>query len=266
MVSTTISGTGDYIRAYAGGLVGGQNSRAAVYNCYNIGTVTSINTAVGNNTENDIGGLIGQAQGGDLYNCYWLSSVAELGIGNNINMPYRCDSFENISDTVNYIYDQVNDERSLLAALNGYPIFEELHIHDNITFTPWFSTDILPTTSGNYYLVNDVTLSDDYYVPEGVSINLCLNDRVISVTNNIYYMGVLPEAELTIYDCGTAERSYSESFPYNSWALDEEFDETETTMLTTGGVITGMTFNGGIINLGKLTINGKSVACFHKSI
>ena len=32
------------------------------------------------------------------------------------------------------------------------------HTHDDITFEPWESTTSLPTTAGNYYLTDDVTL------------------------------------------------------------------------------------------------------------
>ncbi len=176
-------------------------------------------------------------------------------------------SFDSENLTVNSDCDSVETpvvESSGVGILFPLGAVEEIqqstpHIHDNITFEAWTATDSLPTESGNYYLANDVTLSDFHYVPENVSINLCLNDRVISVTNHASYMGVLLGTELTIYDCGTTVRSYSKGSSYNEWALDEEFDETETTMLTTGGVITGMTYNGGILNAGKLTINGGNI-------
>ena len=50
--------------------------------------------------------------------------------------------------------------------------------HEGITFEAWTATDSLPTTAGNYYLVNDVTLSDSWNVPVGES-KLDLNGKSI---------------------------------------------------------------------------------------
>ena len=46
--------------------------------------------------------------------------------------------------------------------------------HADIDWMPWMSTDSLPTTAGNYYLVGDVTLPEgNVAIPDGV--NICLN-------------------------------------------------------------------------------------------
>ena len=50
--------------------------------------------------------------------------------------------------------------------------------HDGITFEAWTATDSLPTTAGNYYLANDVTLSDPWEAPKGES-RLDLNGKSI---------------------------------------------------------------------------------------
>lgn len=50
--------------------------------------------------------------------------------------------------------------------------------HDGITFEAWTATDSLPTTAGNYYLANDVTLSDPWEAPMGES-RLDLNGKSI---------------------------------------------------------------------------------------
>ncbi len=133
------------------------------------------------------------------------------------------------------------------------------HTHDDVTFEPWTATDSLPTTSGNYYLVNDVTLAESYDVPENVSVNLCLNDRVINAVNESHSMEVSKDASLAIYDCGTTVRSYTENELRCHWELDEVFDNTETEKLTTGGIITGMLYNGALLNGGTLTINGGNI-------
>ena len=50
--------------------------------------------------------------------------------------------------------------------------------HDGITFEAWTATGSLPTTAGNYYLANDVTLSDRWEAPMGES-RLDLNGKSI---------------------------------------------------------------------------------------
>ncbi len=83
------------------------------------------------------------------------------------------------------------------------------HTHDEVTFEPWTATDSLPTTSGNYYLVNDVALGKFYDIPENVDITLCLNDKVVTVTSYIYNICITSQGRLTIYDCGNTVRSYT---------------------------------------------------------
>ncbi len=291
-VSASVSGEYQYASSYAGGIVGygRDDSYVQIGNCYNIGTVTAENTALGTDTKCLAGALAGDSPG-SITNSYWLLGSASAINGDN-KAPYYSDSFENASDTVSYTYDyeSTTEEVSLLEALNsyvidnslgaessgvtlglrawtedsadindGYPVLEPLHTHDGEVFFPWFSTDSLPTESGNYYLANDVTLADSWELINGQTINLCLNDRVISVYDNTYSMDVLSGAELTIYDCGTTVRSYSQEYDWDFWHLDDTLDENETTMLTRGGVITGMTYNGGIKNSGTLTINGGNI-------
>ena len=77
------------------------------------------------------------------------------------------------------------------------------HVHDDITFKPWNSSDSLPTT-GDYYLTTDVTLSGGWTVPEGV-LNLCLNDYSITLGEKIT---VGTGCTLNIYDDGTSSHYY----------------------------------------------------------
>lgn len=49
--------------------------------------------------------------------------------------------------------------------------------HTEVFFTPWEETDSLPTTAGNYYLENDVTLKSGTNIREDV--NICLNGHKI---------------------------------------------------------------------------------------
>ncbi len=60
----------------------------------------------------------------------------------------------------------------------------EKHEHDGVTFTPWMQTDSLPTAAGNYYLTKNVTLTDTWTVPDGMTI-LCLNGKDMQLTNGV---------------------------------------------------------------------------------
>ncbi len=78
------------------------------------------------------------------------------------------------------------------------------HTHDDITFEPWESTTSLPTTAGNYYLTDDVTISATWTVPTGET-NLCLNGHTISYAGSNGSVILINNAntKLTVYDCGT---------------------------------------------------------------
>ena len=69
----------------------------------------------------------------------------------------------------------------------GMPVYadDESHTHDGITFQPWESENSLPTEAGSYFLVNNVTLTNTWSVPEGTAVNLCLNGKTISCTEDI---------------------------------------------------------------------------------
>jgi len=83
------------------------------------------------------------------------------------------------------------------------------HVHDDITFTAWESTTSLPSSAGNYYLTQDVTISSSWNVPTGAT-NLCLNGHVISAASNVYISVVTIQsgATLNLYDCDTTTHYY----------------------------------------------------------
>ena len=56
---------------------------------------------------------------------------------------------------------------------------EDTHSHSSIDWQPWSATDSLPTSSGNYYLVNNVVLSAQQKL--NANINLCFNGKTVSV-------------------------------------------------------------------------------------
>lgn len=78
--------------------------------------------------------------------------------------------------------------------------------HADIDWMPWMSTDSLPTTAGNYYLVGDVTLPEgNVAIPDGV--NICLNGNKINDGKKyaVYTeISVADSGTFSVTDCGTA--------------------------------------------------------------
>ena len=85
--------------------------------------------------------------------------------------------------------------------------------HDDIVFTQWGNDEVfaayndnaktdancLPPTAGNYYLANNVTLTETWVVPDGVT-NLCLNGKDLTALGEITVISVGPNAVLNIYN------------------------------------------------------------------
>lgn len=68
---------------------------------------------------------------------------------------------------------------------NGNTCPDHIHgTHTEISWTPWEFNDRLPTTAGNYYLTDDVTLSAAWEVP-GSETSLCLNGYTITVDSTV---------------------------------------------------------------------------------
>ncbi len=116
------------------------------------------------------------------------------------------------------------------------------HDHTEYDFTAWTATDSLPTTAGNYYLTNDVTLSDKWTAPDGV--NLCLDGHTIKQTGNNSVVYVASNSkQIAICDCNESNLSHKFTVADNGlWTLDEE----NGTKTIEGGVITGGKRGSGI--------------------
>ena len=75
---------------------------------------------------------------------------------------------------------------------------------EQVPFTAWTETDCLPINEGNYFLTADVTLSDSWSVPHGIT-NLCLNGYTIRKadgTGSFYGLICISEGNnLNICDC-----------------------------------------------------------------
>lgn len=72
------------------------------------------------------------------------------------------------------------------------------------TFTPWNRTDSLPTEAGNYYLVNDVELTETWNVPTGWTY-LCLSGKSITMKADGAAISVSTKGKLHLTDCEEAD-------------------------------------------------------------
>ena len=164
---------------------------------------------------------------------------------------------------------------SVSAPVAGEPEIEENagdgeHVHDEISFTAWESTTSLPTTSGNYYLTGDVTISSTWQPKYQGTTKLCLNGYGIRFTGTSNaVISIYPETSLTIYDCNTQNREhYITLNGYRGTSVSDSGSETgidsegNGTVKVSGGYITGgnTTGSGGGVSVyGQFTMNGGSI-------
>ncbi len=81
------------------------------------------------------------------------------------------------------------------------------------TFTPWNRTDSLPTEAGNYYLVNDVELTETWNVPTGWTY-LCLSGKSITMKGNGAVISVSTKGKLHLTDCKEADNRITHAEGY----------------------------------------------------
>ena len=81
------------------------------------------------------------------------------------------------------------------------------------TFTPWNRTDSLPTEAGNYYLVNDVELTETWNVPTGWTY-LCLSGKSITMKGNGAVISVSTNGKLHLTDCKEADNRITHAEGY----------------------------------------------------
>ena len=81
------------------------------------------------------------------------------------------------------------------------------------TFTPWNRTDSLPTEAGNYYLVNDVELTETWNVPTGWTY-LCLSGKSITMKGNGAAISVSTKGKLHLTDCKEADNRITHAEGY----------------------------------------------------
>lgn len=147
----------------------------------------------------------------------------------------------------------ISNKSEKVSAIN------ETHEHDD-----WTGVTELPTSAGNYYLTDNVELSETWIVPTGTT-SLCLNGHVINAIctgeNNFRVIAVNEGATLNLYDCDTttSHNGYVDS------TGTHELLEGEAAKAITGGIITGGNNNsqgngGGVqVDKGKFYLYGGNI-------
>lgn len=73
--------------------------------------------------------------------------------------------------------------------------------HEKVRWQAWEMKESLPTASGYYYLLNDITLKERWNVTANKNIHLCLNGKTITAPQNARHLQVQATAKLAIADC-----------------------------------------------------------------
>lgn len=120
----------------------------------------------------------------------------------------------------------------------------------------WTEVSDLPSTSGNYCLTSDITLTSTWNVPTGTT-NLCLNGHVINANGGGFSVITVDAGNtLNLYDCDSTT-SHDGYVDTNSlWHLGTG---TGTSKSITGGIITGSSA-GGVNVKGTFNMYGGSIA------
>ena len=72
--------------------------------------------------------------------------------------------------------------------------------HKSVKWQAWVSETSLPTSTGYYYLLGDVRLTEGTVIPENQDVKLCLNGKTISGTRLLL---IRKNSTLSTTDCGT---------------------------------------------------------------
>ncbi|MCQ2435451.1 MAG: hypothetical protein MJ101_00945, partial [Clostridia bacterium] len=136
-----------------------------------------------------------------------------------------------------------------------------------VTFKEWDKDDSLPTTAGNYYLVDDVGLSDTWVVPTDGDVNICLNGHSIIMMENVTDVINVPAgATLRIYDCDPTEQEIiagvhgiGGAIRLTGSGVKAKGINVSGSFTMNGGTVCSMTC-GVYINGGSFTMNGGVIA------
>ncbi len=114
---------------------------------------------------------------------------ATLAGGNGGTGGYDGNGGIGVNGTITGLVEESDNNSNWTSILGStstkqYVRITPAHTHDSIPFTAWTSNNSLPTTSGSYYLTDDVTLSNTWEVGENITITLCLNGHGITANHN----------------------------------------------------------------------------------
>ena len=152
------------------------------------------------------------------------------------------------------LYYQIGDTNEHKHCVCGVTDCTDTANHgESITWQPWTSENSLPSEAGNYYLLNNVTLSSRWAV--SANINLCLNGQTITGASGASVITVNGDASLTITDCQTTAGKITHNSGENGRGI---YNSGTFTMY--GGYITNNSaeYNGGGVfnNSGTFTMYG----------
>ena len=159
--------------------------------------------------------------------------------------------------------DETGDDAGelVVASMNGthsHKVCVETNCtenHADLPWTEWTDTANLPNTPGNYYLANNVTLTDTWTC--NADINLCLNGHTIYGANERGVIWV-EKGELDITDCHSVDAAGKITHKYGDTGCGVSNDNTFT--LWNGSITGNSTYDGGgVINFGTFAMRGGSI-------
>ena len=241
--------SGEAGKLYLGGIAGAI-SQGVISNCYSTGKLDSTGS-----TTVYLGGIVGL--NGALYNHknnYYLEGTADKAAGRdememidkNTVKPMPKEAFED-GTVLDLVINGREDGTHPWGGACGYvesagmilpilkrerDIYGHAHcicsgsadvgdhtVHTDTDWTPWTSTDSLPTKAGSYYLMNDVTLTYDLdrggFWTANENIDLCLNGKTIS--SNAYALRIGSSATLSVTDCGDSGKVIGGNIYTGQW-------------------------------------------------
>ena len=149
------------------------------------------------------------------------------------------------------------------------------HICDGITYDkPLDSSSSGKTlSSGNYYLTEDITLTDDIKISAGSDVKICLNGKNCALSNYVINYGTLTLnnchakngklnlsryyhgfSNSVLYGNAVINSSYASNISYNGKVSGCVFDN--EVRCTANSMITGGTFNQKVVFDGNSTVTG----------
>ncbi len=122
----------------------------------------------------------------------------------SVNMDFHpnANGHEVIAETVKLLLPAVNHSHCVCG---GNTNIGDHTAHPDVEFTPWTSTNSMPTDTGNYVLMNDVTIADTWKPKDGTI--LCLNGHTLSAP----VVDVVQNYKFTLCDCGDGKITTGES-------------------------------------------------------